>query len=137
MHSLFFSPIYCLQRIGFTSHDPDSGSVPVGALECYNSPNYWILSAATVHHKGNERKLNFSIEELKAGDSVGCRVTKEGSLEFYVNGIQRGVGWENLPTEVPLWGFADLYGLTRKVKSEFVFGESSHSTYVVGGMQVF
>ena len=119
-----FSLICCLQRIGFTTQDPDNGGVPVRALKCCSSPKYWILSAATVHHHGGKRKVNLNIEELNVGDSVGCRVTKDGSLEIFANGVSRGVGWENLPTAVPLWGFADVYGKTVKIKSEFCFGES-------------
>ena len=86
-------------------------------------PNYWILSGNVVYHHGSERKVKFNIHSLNVGDSVGCRVTKDGSLEFYVNGVSKGVGWENLPTTVPLWGFVDVYGRTAKIKSEFCFGE--------------
>ena len=67
--------------------------------------------------------MDFSIEELKVQDSIGCCITNEGELKYFVNGQDRGVGWKNVPTDRPLWGFADLYGLTRKVKSEFTFGE--------------
>ena len=123
MNVVHFSFCCHQQRIGFTTFNPDDGAVPLGALECYNNEKYWILSASTVHHKGGERKLDFSIEELKIGDSVGCCVTKTGDLQYYVNGVMKGIGWDGLPTDQLLWGFADLYGLTRKVKSEFVFGE--------------
>lgn len=90
--------------------------MPVGALQCYSSPNYWILSAAMVHHNGGEQRLNFNIEELNAGDAVGCQVTKDGCLLFSLNGTQMCMGWQNLPTNVPLWGFADLYGRTTKIR---------------------
>lgn len=33
------------------------------------------------------------------------------------------MGWTGLPLDKPIWGFADIYGLARKIKSEFVFGE--------------
>ena len=115
--------LYLLQKIGFTTHDPDRGSVPKDASKCSSNANYWILYADTVYHHDSERKVKFNICNLNVGDSVGCRVTKDGSLAFYVNDVSIGVGWENLPTTVPLWGFADVCGRTTKIKSEFCFGE--------------
>ena len=97
--------------------------MPGGVVECTRDPNYWILYGDAVYHHGSYRKVKFNICNLNVGDSVGCRVTKDGSLEFYFNGVSKGVGWENLPTTVPLWGFVDVYGMTTKIKSEFYFGE--------------
>ena len=97
MNVVHFSFCCHQQRIGFTTFNPDDGAVPLGALECYNNEKYWILSASTVHHKGGERKLDFSIEELKIGDSVGCCVTKTGDLQYYVNGVMKGIGGTAYP----------------------------------------
>ena len=89
----------------------------------YRSSNYWILSASTVHSSGQERKLDFNLESLRVGQTIGCCVNKDGELRYFVDGVDQGVGWTGLPTDKPFWGFADIYGLARKIKSEFVFGK--------------
>lgn len=85
--------------------------------------DYWILSASTLHHNGQEKRVDFNLESLKAGQTVGCCVNREGELRYFINGMDQGVAWTGLPTDRPMWGFADIYGLARKIKSEFLFGE--------------
>ena len=111
------------QRFGFTLQCPDDRPVPSGALDLYKSPEYWILSASTVHHNGQEKRVDFNLESLKVGQSVGCVVNKDGELHYHIDGKDQGVGWTGLPTDKPLWGFADIYGLARKIKSEFLYGK--------------
>ena len=103
---------------------PDDIKVPLGALDLYKSCNYWILSASTVHHEGRERKVEFNVEELKVGDTVGCSIHEDGKLHYYVNGQDRGVSWDDkIPTSKALYGFADVYGAVRKIRSLFHYGE--------------
>lgn len=113
----------CSQRFGFTLECPDDKEVPSGALDLYRSAEYWILSASTVHNAGQERKVDFNLESLRVGQSIGCLVSKEGELRYFVDGEQKAVGWFAVPTDKPMWGFADIYGLARKIKSEFLFGK--------------
>lgn len=89
----------------------------------YRSSNYWILSASTVHSSGQERRVDFNLESLRVGQSVACSINKDGELHYYIDDDDKGVGWTGLPLDKPIWGFADIYGLARKIKSEFVFGE--------------
>lgn len=103
---------------------PDDIPVPSGALDLYRSSDYWILSASTVHHNGQERKVDFNLEQLRVGQTIGCVINKEGEMKYFVDGKEPGyVGWSGVPTDRPLWGFADIYGLARKIKSEFLCGE--------------
>ena len=88
----------------------------------YRSDQYWILSASTLHHDGKEHRVDFNLESLKIGQSVGCMVNKQGELKYFVDGVDMGVAWTGMPTNRPLWGFADIYGLARKIQSEFQFG---------------
>ena len=111
------------QRFGLTNLSPEEGPVPSGALDLYRSTEYWILSASTLHHNGQEKRVDFNLESLRVGQSVGCMVNKDGELRYFINGVDQGVAWTGLPTEKPMWGFADIYGLARKIKSEFLFGE--------------
>ena len=103
---------------------PDEIKVPLGALDLYKSGNYWILSASTVHHQGKEKKVEFNVEELKVGDTVGCSIHEDGTLHYYVNGADRGVSWnDKLPTNQAMYGFADVYGAVRKIRSLFHYGK--------------
>lgn len=97
--------------------------MPSGALDLYRSIDYWILSASTLHHNGQEKRVDFNLESLKIGQSIGCCINKEGELRYFINGVDQGVAWTGLPTDKPMWGFADIYGLARKIKSEFLFGK--------------
>ena len=67
--------------------------------------------------------MDFNLESLRVGQTVGCSVNKEGELHYFIDDTDKGVGWTGLPTDKPMWGFADIYGLARKIKSEFVFGK--------------
>ena len=75
--------------------------------------------------------MDFNLESLRVGQSIGCLVNKEGELRYFVDGKDQGVGWTGLPTDKPLWGFADIYGLARKIKSEFLCGEFAECSYPV------
>lgn len=110
-------------RFGLTTECPDDIEVPSGALDLYRSSNYWILSASTVHSSGQERRVDFNLESLRVGQSVACSINKEGELHYFIDDDDKGVGWTGLPLDKPIWGFADIYGLARKIKSEFVFDE--------------
>ena len=44
-------------------------------------------------------------------------------MHYFIDDDDKGVGWTGLPLDKPIWGFADIYGLARKIKSEFVFGK--------------
>lgn len=110
-------------RLGFTLSCPDDNPVPSGALDLYKSDDYWILSAGTVHHGGQERRVDFNLETVNVGQSVGCCISKDGELHYYVDGRDQGAGWTGVPVDRPLWGFADIYGLAKKIKSEFIYDE--------------
>ena len=122
-HTHTHTHTHILQRFGFTVLNPDEIPVPSGALDLYRSSDYWILSASTVHHDGQESKVDFNLESLRVGQTIGCLVNKQGELRYYIDGQDQGVGWRGLPTDKPMWGFADIYGLARKIKSEFLCGK--------------
>ncbi len=66
--------------------------------------------------------MDFNLESLRVGQTVSCCVNKQGELRYYIDGQDQGLGWSGVPTDKPLWGFADIYGLARKIKSEFLCG---------------
>ena len=105
------------QKFGFTDVCPDNKPVPSQATDC---PGCWILS-----FNGERRKVNFHLDKLKVGQSVGCCVTRNGGLRYFIDGVDQGIAWTGLPTNRPMWGIADIYGHSIKIKSEFFFGEYS------------
>ena len=81
---------------------PDKIKVPSGAMDLYKSGNYWILSASTVHHERRKTIIEFNVDELAVGDTVGCSIHKDGTLHYYENGKDRGVSWDDkLPIYQP------------------------------------
>ena len=57
------------------------------------------------------------------GQTVGCMINKKGELRYFINGVDKGVAWTGMPTDKPMWGFAELYGPAQKIKLEFLFGK--------------
>ena len=97
--------------------------IPSDARPFFCSPNYLILSCSTVHNSGQKRCINFALEDLVEGDSIGCMVTSNGELHYYLNGEFQCVGWTGLPTDRLYWGVVDLHGSVTKIKSEFAFSK--------------
>ena len=108
--------IILAQKLGFTLCCPDDIPISSGAPNFYDSSDYWFLSLDTVHHSCKERNINLSLHLLRVGQTVGCLVNTAGELHYYVDGEDRGVGWEGMPQDRPLWGFVDLYGWVTKIK---------------------
>ena len=74
-------------------------------------------------HNWERKGVNFNLRDLKVGQSVGCCVTRNGQLRYFIDGVDQKIMWTGLPTNRPLWGIADIYDLEIKLKSEFFFGE--------------
>ena len=75
-------------------------------------------------HHGRQKKVEFNVADLKVGETIGCSVHKDGTLHYYVNGIDRGISWDDkLPTRKVMYGFVDILGCTRKVRSLFYYGK--------------
>ena len=107
--------LLCQISFGFSDVCPDNKPVPSTAFDC---PNYWILSGTTLYHNGERRVVNFNLNYLKVGQSVGCCVTRNGELRYFIDGVDQNIVWTGLPINGPLWGVADIYGIA-KIKSEF------------------
>ena len=98
--------------------------VPYDARSLYTSRNYWILSYSTVHHQGREKKVEFNLDDLTVGDTIGCSIHEDGTLHCYVNGKYRGVGWDDkLPVNQEVYGIVDVCGRVTKIRSLFHYGK--------------
>ena len=111
-----------MQRLGFTDLCPDDRPVPSDALNLSESRDYWVVSGATFYHNGQKKRVEFNLESLRVGQSVGCSINR-GELRYFIDGVDQGVAWTGLPTDRPMWGIADICGRAIKIKSEFSFGE--------------
>ena len=106
-----------------TMECPDKIKVPSGAMDLYKSGNYWILSGSTVHHEGRKKIIEFNVDKLAVGDTVGCSFHEDGTLHYYENGKDRGISWDDkLPSNQAMYGFADVYGAVRKIRLLFCHG---------------
>ena len=108
-----------------TTQCPDNiVKIPSDAHKFYSSPDYWIMSYDRVHNSGHEIEVNFNLRwDLGEGHSIGCMVTPNGELHYYLNGEFQCVGWTGLLTDRPYWGVVDVCGEFKKIKSEFIFGK--------------
>ena len=112
-----------------TTRSPeDHHPVPDCFTPLFLSGEYWVLQSyiggeeGVVQHHRQKRDMgqDFDREVLKVGQSAGFVVTKDGDLRFRVNSNE-GVGWTGLPTDKPLWGIFDVFGLAKSIKLS-VFG---------------
>ena len=79
-----------------------------------------------MYHNGKTKdsEVNFNLENLKVGQSVGCCVTKNGELRYFIDSVDKNIVWTGLPTNRPMWGVTNICGSITEIKSEFFFGES-------------
>ena len=82
----------------------------------FKSRNYWVLSSSTVRHQ-ERKKVEFDLYDLKIGDTIGCSIHEDGTLHYYVNGKDRGIGWNDLPINRKMYGIVDVYGRFTKIRS--------------------
>ena len=103
---------------------PDEIKVPYYAGSLHTSENYWILLSSTVYHQGRKKRCEFNLDDLTVGDTIGCSIHEDGTLHFYVNGKDRGVGWDDkLPVNQAVYGIVDVFGRVTKIRSLFHYGK--------------
>ena len=106
--------------IGMTVECPDEIQQLLWKLwEWKDSSNYWILGGVIVYHHGREKQVQFNTWDLRVGDTIACSVDSDGNLRYYVNGIDRGICWDKLPTNQAMYGVVDVYGCQNKIRSLF------------------
>ena len=107
-----------------TVERPYKIKVPDSAWSLRTSGNYWILAFSTVFHQKRRKKVEINLKDLKVGDTIGCSIHEDGTLHYYVNGKDRGVGWdEKLPVNQAMYGIVDVCGGVTKVRSLFHYGK--------------
>ena len=107
-----------------TTQSPDEAEIPTDALEFFSKSDYWMLRNNQAYNSDSGVMLNFNINSLSVGQSVGLSVTPNGKLSFYVDGKFNNIVWRGLPTGMKYWGVADVYGSVLSIKSSFKFCKS-------------
>ena len=96
-------------HIGVTTKDPDSGPVPRWG-DVDRSDQYWFVTISsygcTTCHNGQYRRLHLVLDRPE-GNTFGCQVSGTGELHLHHNGRDVCVALKGLPTDQPLWGFAE------------------------------
>ena len=95
--------------------------LPWSLLYWRGSSNYWILIDSTVYHYGRGKNVQFDTRDLKVGDTIACSVDSDGNFRYYVNGIDRGICWDKLPTNQAMYGVVDVRWRYKKIRSLFHF----------------
>uniref|UniRef100_A0A7S1FE60 NHR domain-containing protein n=1 Tax=Noctiluca scintillans TaxID=2966 RepID=A0A7S1FE60_NOCSC len=105
--------------IGVTACDPCDLAV-IGSV-ADEVPRSWVVDFTVasvilnVNNVNSARGTRARAELLQQGDRVGVRVTKDGALEVFVNGIllehlAPATSSERVPPGIPLYPVVDLYG---------------------------
>ena len=108
------------QRIGVTTQSPDKAKIPSDATMFSSKSDYWILTCDQAYNSDFCTFINFSLEDLSVGQSIGVSVTTSGKLYLYVDGKFHSLVWKGLPTDQQYWGMADVYGPISSIKSSFI-----------------
>ncbi|KAB7508105.1 Neuralized-like protein 4 [Armadillidium nasatum] len=95
-------------EIGVTTHSPTELEFPSTMTNVRSGT--WLLTSNGVTHNGTTiaETYGLNIDRLKVGERIGVCRKENGSLHFYVDGVDRGVAATNVPERV--YGVVDLYG---------------------------
>ena len=101
-----------------TTCHPYSIEMPsdVMKLSHAGNPDYWIMISSTAYHNGDRRHFRVNLDHLREGQTAGCRVSRNGKLHLYVDGVDRGFVWTGLPTQKRFWGLVDVYGKVQQIQ---------------------
>jgi neuralized-like protein 4 len=62
---------------------------------------YWVLSGSDLHCEDSTPDSDYplDLDAVPEGSKVGLKVTLDGNLHFFVNGVDMGVAAADLPIE--------------------------------------
>ncbi|XP_025081591.1 neuralized-like protein 4 isoform X2 [Pomacea canaliculata] len=95
-------------EIGVTLHQPQDLDFPSTMTNIRSGT--WMMTGNGVMHNGTTviDEYGQNLDRLKVGDRVGVLRKPNGTLHFFVNGVDQGVAASNVPDNV--YGVIDLYG---------------------------
>ncbi|XP_052746681.1 neuralized-like protein 4 isoform X2 [Bicyclus anynana] len=101
-------------EVGVTTHNPATMRFPSTMTNM--DTGTIMLSGCKVLLNGHGTCMeygNFNLDELREGDTIGMIRNSNGTLHYFINGIDQGVATDKVEQQV--WGVVDLYGMTVKV----------------------
>ncbi|XP_049944445.1 neuralized-like protein 4 [Schistocerca serialis cubense] len=95
-------------EIGVTMHSPAELEFPSTMTNVRSGT--WMMTGNGVMHNGSTviHEYGQNLDRLQVGDRVGVMRTEEGTLHFFVNGVDQGSAGAGVPEQV--YGVIDLYG---------------------------
>ncbi|XP_046403599.1 neuralized-like protein 4 [Ischnura elegans] len=97
--------------IGVMAHSPDDVAIPGSMLE---STSTWMYHRRDIHSAGKVVSKNYGVNsfEIEVGDTVGVMKRDNGSVHFFVKGIDQGPALTNAPSI--LYGIYEVRGMSAK-----------------------
>lgn len=115
--------------MGVTTHNPNRLEFPATMTNMQTGTIMMSGCGILTNGKGTKREYgDYNLDELNEGDRVGMMRRPNGSLHFYINGLDQGVAATRIPS--PVWGVIDLYGMTMKVTLSMLY-HKQHCTIVL------
>nr|XP_006813437.1 PREDICTED: neuralized-like protein 4-like [Saccoglossus kowalevskii] len=101
-------------EMGITTHNPGLLDFPATMTNMRTGTIMMSGCGILTNGKGTRREYGeFNLDELTEGDYVGLVRKANGTLHYYINGLDQGVASSRTPQTV--YGVVDLYGMTVKV----------------------
>ncbi|XP_058119601.1 neuralized-like protein 4 [Anopheles ziemanni] len=95
-------------EMGVTTHSPTELDFPFTMTNVRSGT--WMMTGNGVMHNGMTviEQYGQNLDRLQVGDRVGVVRKDDGTLHFWVNGVDQGPAGTNVPEKV--YGVIDLYG---------------------------
>ncbi|XP_029731807.1 neuralized-like protein 4 [Aedes albopictus] len=95
-------------EMGVTTHSPTELDFPFTMTNVRSGT--WMMTGNGVMHNGMTviEQYGQNLDRLQVGDRVGVVRKDDGTLHFWVNGVDQGPAASNVPEKV--YGVIDLYG---------------------------
>lgn len=111
-------------EIGVTTHSPNELEFPSTMTNIRSGT--WMMTGNGIMYNGTNiiDDYGHNLDRLKIGDRVGVLRTANGTLHFFVDGIDQGPAATNIPDKV--YGVIDLYG--QAAQASIVYHSESNSS---------
>ncbi|WAR14180.1 NEUL4-like protein [Mya arenaria] len=101
-------------EVGITTHNPSAIDFPATMTNMRSGTIMMSGCGILTNGKGTRREYGqYNLDALAEGDRIGLIRKTNGSLNYFINGVDQGMASNTCPQVV--WGVVDLYGMAVKV----------------------
>ncbi|XP_053378607.1 neuralized-like protein 4 [Mercenaria mercenaria] len=101
-------------EVGITTHNPSAIDFPATMTNMRSGTIMMSGCGILTNGKGTRREYGqYNLDALAEGDRIGLIRKSNGSLHYFINGVDQGMASNTCPPTV--WGVVDLYGMAVKV----------------------